>query len=74
MMFNFFLARVTISLCFFFSFLVVFNNFFMIPIVKENTNLKLALAIPTRVSIILEMEIVDIRRLFADKIIKILLV
>ena len=46
----------------------------MIPIVKENTNLKLALAIPTRVSIILEMEIVDIRRLFADKIIKILLV
>ena len=29
-----------------FLFLVVFNNFFTIPVVKENTRLRLALVIP----------------------------
>ena len=33
-------------LCFFFFFLVIFNNFFIISVVKENTRVKLALAIP----------------------------
>ena len=46
-LFNLLLANITILLCFFFLFLVVFNSFFMIPVEIENTRLKLALAIPT---------------------------
>ena len=37
----------TILLCFFFLFLVVFNSFFMIPVANENARLKLALTIPS---------------------------
>ena len=44
---NLLLAKITILLCFFFLFRVIFNNFFTIPIVIENAKLKLALAIPT---------------------------
>ena len=44
----------------------------MIPVVKESARLKLALAIPAGVPIILEIEIIDITPLVADKTIKIL--
>ena len=44
----------------------------MIPVVKENTGLKLALAIPTRNAIILVKEIIDVSPLVADKRIKVL--
>ena len=57
---------------FLFLFLVLFNNFFIIPVAKENTRLKFALAIPTGVPIILEKEIINIPPLVADKTIKIL--
>ena len=72
MTFNLLLASITIALCFFFSFLVILNNFFILPVVKENIKLKLELAIPTAAPIILAEEIIDIPPLVADKTIKIL--
>ena len=47
MLFSLLLASITILLCFFFLFLVVFNSFFIIPVEIENARLKLALAIAT---------------------------
>ena len=47
MLFNLLLANITILLCFFFLFRVVFNNFFTISAEIENVRLKLTLAIPT---------------------------
>ena len=40
-------ARITILLCFFSLFLVVFKNFFAIPVVIENARIQIALIIPT---------------------------
>ena len=40
-------ASITILLCFFFLFLVVFNSFFTMLVETKNARLKLALAIPT---------------------------
>ena len=47
MLFNLLLANITILLCFFFLFLVVFNRFFTILVEIEKARLKIALAIPT---------------------------
>ena len=47
MLFNLLLANITIFLCFFFLFLVLFNSFFTIPVKLKNARPKLALAIPT---------------------------
>ena len=47
MLFDLFQAEITILLCFFFLFLVVFNRFFIIPVKIENARLKPALTIPT---------------------------
>ena len=47
MLFNLLLASITILLCFFFLFLIVFKNFFTNPVVIENARLQLALIIPT---------------------------
>ena len=44
MLFNLLLASITILLCFFFLFLVVFNSFFTMPVEIKNARLKLALA------------------------------
>ena len=52
------------------SFLVIFNNFFIITVVRENTRLKDALAIPTGTPITLP--IILILPLVADKAIRIL--
>ena len=49
----------TTLLNFLFLFFVIFNNFFITPVFKENIRLKLALAIP-----------VDIPPLVADKTLK----
>ena len=46
--------------------------FFIIPVVKENTRLKLALAIPTETPIIPVKSMIDIPLLVADKTIRIL--
>ena len=51
-------------------FLVIFKTFFVIPVVKENTRVTLALAIPAGTLITLEKKIIDSPLLFADKTIK----
>ena len=72
MLFNLLLASIIILLCFFFLFLAISNNFFIIPVVKENTRLKLAIAIPTGAQITFTKEIILIPPLVADKTIKFL--
>ena len=66
------LANIRILSCFFFFFLVIFNNFLTIPVVREKIKVKLALAIPTGAPIILVNEIIDTPLLVALKTIKIL--
>ena len=51
----------------FLFFLVIFNNFLTIPVVKEKIKVRLALAIPTGVPIILVNEIIDTPLLVALK-------
>ena len=51
-------------------FLVIFNSFFIIPVVRENNKVKLALAIPAETPITLVKEMMDIRPLVTDKTIK----
>ena len=46
MLFNLFLANITILLCFFFLFLIVFKNLFTNPDVIENVRPQLAPIIP----------------------------
>ena len=60
------LANITILLCFFFLFVVVFNNFFMIPVEIENTRLKLALAIPTGAPITVVNDAIEMIPAVAD--------
>ena len=60
----------TTLLCLFFLFLVVFNLFKTIPVVKEKVKLKLALAVPTGHPTMLEKKKEDIHQLVADKTIK----
>ena len=55
-------------------FFVTFNNFFIIPVVKGNIKVKLALAISAGIPVTLEKEIIPIPQLVADKIIKVLLI
>ena len=43
------------------------NNFFVIPVIKENTIVKPALAISAGTSTTLEKEIIDTPRLVADE-------
>ena len=66
------LASITILLGIFFWFVLIFNNFFIIFVVKENTRLKPILAIPSRTPIILEKEIINIPPLVTDKTIEVL--
>ena len=64
----------TILLCFFLFFLVTFNNFFIIPVVKENVKVKLALANPTGIPTTLVKEIMLIPPDLVDKTMKVLLI
>ena len=73
MLCNLLLASVTILSCFFFVFLLISNNFFIISVVKENTRVKLAFAIPTGTPTMLVKEIIDTPPLVADKTFKVLL-
>ena len=66
------LANIRILSCFFFFFLVIFNNFLTIPVVKEKIKIKLALPIPTGAPITLVNEIIDTPPVVTLKIIKIL--
>ena len=56
---------------FFFLFLVIFNSFLTIPVVREKIKVRLALAIPTGAPIILVNDIIDTPLLVALKTIKV---
>ena len=71
-LFNLLLANMKILLSFFFFILVIFNIFFIIPVVRENIKAKLALANPAGIPITLVKEIILIPPLVADKTIKVL--
>ena len=59
MLLSLLLANIRILSCFFFLFLVIFNNVLSIPVVIAKNKVKLALAIPTGPPIILVNEIID---------------
>ena len=66
------LANIRILSSFFFLFLVIFNDFLIIPVVREKIKIRLTLAIATGAPIILVNEIIDTPLLVALKTIKIL--
>ena len=70
MLFNLLLASTNSLLCFFFLFLVISTTFFTIPVARENTRVKLALAVPAVAPITLAKEIIDTLSLAADKTIR----
>ena len=64
------LAKIRTLSCFLFLFLVIFSNFFAIPVVREKNKVRLDLAIPTGAPTILVNEIIDTTSLVALKTIK----
>ena len=66
------LGNIRILSCFFFLFLVIFNNFLIIPVVREKNKVKLALAIPTGAPTTLADEMIQTPLLVTLKTIKIL--
>ena len=60
-------ASITILLCFFFLFLVVFKSFFTNPVVVENARLQLALIIPTGAPIIVANNAIEMLPIATDK-------
>ena len=69
-LFSLLLASTRILFCFFFLFLVICKHFFIFLVAKENTRVKLALAIRAGAPITLAKEILDTPPLVADKTIK----
>ena len=65
MLLSLLLANIRILSCFFFLFLVIFNNVLTIPVVRQKTNIRLAFAIPTGTPTILVNEIIDTPLLLA---------
>ena len=65
-LFNIFLAKIAILLCFFFLLFVTPNNFFTSLGDKENARLRLALAIPIGVPITVTNEAIEILPLVVD--------
>ena len=66
------LANIRILSYFFFLFLVMLSNFFIIPVVREKIKVKLALANPTGAPTTLADEMIQTPLLVALKTIKIL--
>ena len=60
MLFNLLLASITILLCFFFLFLIVFKNLFINPDVIENVKLKLAPITPAGTPMIVANDAIEI--------------
>ena len=67
MLFNLLLANITILLCFFFLFRVVFNNFFTMTVDIENARLKLTLAIAIGAPITVANGAIEVLPLVTDK-------
>ena len=63
---------ISILSCFFFLFLVAFNNFFIIPVVREKNKVSVALSIPAGAPTTLGNKIIQIPLIAALKTIKIL--
>ena len=72
MLLNLLSAKARILSCFFFLFLVILSNFFIICVVKKKIKVKPAPAIPTRAPTILTEEIIRTPPPVALKTIKIL--
>ena len=72
MLFSLLLNNIRILSCFFFLFLVVFNNFSMIPIAKENNIVNAALAIPQGAPATVAWKLIQTPPVFAFKTIRIL--
>ena len=68
MLFNLLLAGITILLCVFFLFLIVFEKFFTNPVVIENTRLRLALIIPTGTPIAVANDAIEMLPVATEKI------
>ena len=71
-LFSLLLARASISSSFFFLFIVILSNYFIISVVREKFKVKLALTIPTGAPIKVVKEIIDTPPLVAEKTITIL--
>ena len=67
---NLLLANIAILLCFFFLFLVAFNNFFTSPVHNENARLKPARVIPIGAPIAVAKDAIETPPLVTDKTIK----
>ena len=67
MLFNFILASITIFLCFFFLFLVVFDSIIVIPAEIEKTRVKLARTIPTGAPITVANDAIEMLPVVTDK-------
>ena len=65
-------VNIRILLCFFFLLLVLFSNFFIIPVVREKIKVEVALAIPAGAQTTLAKELVETAPLVALKTNKIL--
>ena len=72
MLLSLLLASIRILSCFFLFFLIVLNNFLVIPVVREKIKVKLAFAIPTGAQTIPVNEQIDTPPIVALKTIKIL--
>ena len=70
MLLSLLLANMRVLSWFFFLFLVIFNNFSTIPVVREKNRVKIALAIPNGVPAILKNDIIDTPPLVALNTIK----
>ena len=71
MLLSLLLANIRILSCFFFLFLVIFNNFLTILVVREKNKVALALAIPNGAPTLLVNEKLDTPPLSAPKTIKV---
>ena len=67
MLFNLFLANITILLCFFFLFIGVFDSFFTIPVKIENARLKLAFTVPTGAPVTVANDAIEMLPVVRDK-------
>ena len=74
MLLSLLLANIRVLSCFFSFFLVIFNNFLIIPVFREKIKVKLVLAILTGAPITLVNEIIDTRPVVTLNTIKILLI
>ena len=64
------LTNITILLCFFFLFLVAFNNFFTSPVHNENARQRLAFVIPIGAPIAVAKDAKETPPLVTDKAIQ----